>query len=318
MPSVQVILLLFLVMLLCGLPAIARYQHTTLANRADIATPVSAFFQEPSSCTATGDLEIVRFESRVFPVARSLRILLPRGYHRAVNRNRKYPVLYLNDGQDLFDVCTSLFNHEEWRVDETVSHLVASGTLAPLIVVGIDSAGKKLRPKEYLPYIDDTLTPPEPDPQGKLYPRFLFEEVIPFVESHYRVGPGPHNRVLGGSSYGAGIALYTMMVRPRSFRGLLLESPSIYADDYHLLKDARLVRSWPARIYIGTGTVNEPVDDVMKLKRLFETAGLEKERLRIVVQNGGKHSENWWAQRLPEALEFLFPYVKRTHRVGHP
>ena len=95
-----------------------------------------------------------------------------------------------------------------------------------------------------------------------------------------------------------------MIARPGSFRGLLLESPSIYADDYHLLKDARSVRNWPDRIYIGTGTVNEPVDDVMKLKAFFEKAGLDKKRLRISVQEGGKHSENWWAQRLPKCSRF--------------
>jgi enterochelin esterase-like enzyme len=252
----------------------------------------------------------------MFPVARNLRVLLPRGYHNAANRNRRYPALYLNDGQDLFDVCTSLFNREEWRVDETVNDLIATGKLPPLIVVGIDSAGKRERPREYLPYVDDTLTPPEPDPRGKLYPRFLLDEVVPFVESHYRVRSGARSRVLGGSSYGAGIALYATIARPGSFRGLLLESPSIYADDYHLLKDSLSVRNWPDRIYIGTGTINEPLDDVMKLKAFFEKAGLDKKRLRIVVQEGGQHSENWWAQRLSGALEFLFPIKGKVSAVG--
>lgn len=303
------ILRLFMMMLLFGLTASGRSQQTPRPGRAGIAAQTAAVTREPP-CTATGDLEIVPFESRVFPVPRSLRILLPAGYHDPANQNRRYPVLYLNDGQDLFDICTSLFNHEEWRVDETVHDLMATGRLPPLIVVGIDNAGKRLRPKEYLPYVDDTLAPPEPDPQGKLYPRFLFDEVIPFVESHYRVLSGAQNRVIGGSSYGAGIALYTVIACPGSFRGLLLESPSIYADDYHLLKDAGSVRSWPDRIYIGTGTIMEPVDDVMKLKAFFEKAGFNNKRLRISVQAGGKHSESWWAQRLPKALDFLFPNGK--------
>ena len=195
------ILRLFMMMLLFGLTASGRSQQTPRPGRAGIAAQTAAVTREPS-CTATGDLEIVPFESRVFPVARSLRVLLPRGYHDAANRNRRYPVLYLNDGQDLFDVCTSLFNHEEWRVDETVNDLIATGKLPPLIVVGIDNAGKRLRPKEYLPYVDDTLTPPEPDPQGKLYPRFLFDEVIPFVESHYRVRPGRTIEYLEGRRTG--------------------------------------------------------------------------------------------------------------------
>jgi enterochelin esterase-like enzyme len=269
--------------------------------------------QAKPGCTATGDLDISPFESKVFPGARNLRVLIPDGYALPENRNRRYPVLYLNDGQNLFDVCTSLFNREEWRVDETVRNLVAKGGLRPLIVVGIDNGGKRLRPREYLPYVDDTLRPAEPDPQGKLYPTFLLDEVVPTIEKRYRVLAGSQNRVLGGSSYGAGAALYAVIRRPGSFGGLLLESPSIYASDYQLLKDAEAVHNWPQRIFIGTGTVREPVDDVARLKEFFRKNGLGDDRLRIVVQEGGTHSERWWAERLPQALQFLFP-VERKDR----
>jgi enterochelin esterase-like enzyme len=267
---------------------------------------VSAASAHTPQCTSTGDLEIISFASKVFPAPRSLRILLPAGYRLPENRKRRYPVLYLNDGQNLFDVCTSVFNREEWGVDETVSELTASGRLPPLIVVGIDNGGRLLRPKEYLPYVDETLSPPEPHPQGKLYPQFLLGEVVPFVESRYRVLPGSRNRVLGGSSYGAGIALFTVMSRPGSFAGLLLESPSIYADGDHLLMDAASVRVWPRRIYVGTGTIQEPVEDVQKLEAVLRKAGLGDDRLCVVIQQGAAHSEKWWADRLAKALEFLF------------
>jgi enterochelin esterase-like enzyme len=270
------------------------------------ALSASASSAQNQPCTATGDLVIAPFVSKVFPAPRSLRILLPTGYRLPANRKRHYPVLYLNDGQNLFDVCTSLFNREEWRVDETVGELVAKGELDPLIVVGIDNGGRQLRPKEYLPYVDETLSPPEPHPEGKLYPQFLLDEVVPFVERRYRVLRGSRNRVLGGSSYGAGIALFTVMDRPGSFAGLLLESPSIYADDDHLLRYAAAVRVWPRRIYVGTGTVQEPVEDVQKLEALLRSAGLGKDRLCVVVQQGAAHSEKWWAGRLANALQFLF------------
>src|SRR6266850_7442399 len=68
---------------------------------------------------------------------------------------------------------------------------LTNGKLDPLIVVGIDNGGWQLRPKEYLPYVDETLSPPEPHPEGKLYPRFLLDEVVPFVEARYRVLRGP-------------------------------------------------------------------------------------------------------------------------------
>jgi predicted alpha/beta superfamily hydrolase len=227
---------------------------------AALACALSCFGQTPA-CTATGNLEIVDFRSTVFANARKLRILLPSGYRES---SKRYPVLYLNDGQNLFDVCTSIFEPEEWRVDETVGQLI-----------------------------------------GAQYPRFLLDEVVPFVESRYRTDP--RNRVLGGSSYGAGIALYTVIARPGSFRGLLMESPSIYAGDYHLLKEAERVNLWPRRIYLGTGTVGEPVDDVQRLAEFFKKKGVIGNRLHVVVQQGGAHTEKWWADRLPEALKFLFP-----------
>jgi enterochelin esterase-like enzyme len=261
--------------------------------------------QKPD-CTASGDLEIVPFTSKVFPTTRNLRVLLPPGYRLSKNHAHRYPVLYMNDGQNLFDICTSIFQPEEWQMDEAIAALTTSGKIPPLIVVGIDSAGKRFRPKEYLPYVDEFLKPPEPDPQGKLYPSFLMDEVIPFVEKRYRVLQYPANRALGGSSYGAGAALYAAIQRPGAFGGLLLESPSVYADNDHLLKDAAGVKVWPRRIFLGTGTVAEPVDDVEKLKAILQRAGLRDDRLRVVVQQGAGHSEKWWAQRLPEALEFLF------------
>jgi enterochelin esterase-like enzyme len=256
--------------------------------------------------SATGDIDKVEFTSKVFGNTRTLRILLPPGYRLAADSRHRYAVLYMNDGQNLYDVCTSIFNKEEWRVDETVPELVRSGNIPPLIVVGIDNAGRRNRPHEYLPYPDENLLPPDPNPQGKLYPQFLLDEVVPYIEQHYRTRPGAANRVLGGSSYGAGAALYAVIARPGSFYGLLLESPSVYASNYRLLQDAAGVAEWPKRIVIGTGTVNEPVQDSARLAALLRKAGLDDRRLRLVVQDGGEHSEKWWARRLPEALKFLF------------
>jgi len=101
---------------------------------------LASFFGSPekSSCTATGDLEIVHFESKVFPAQRNLRILLPAGYRLPENRHRRYPVLYLNDGQNLFDVCTAQFTGEEWsqlRRMEVVQAMLAAETSARLTMV---------------------------------------------------------------------------------------------------------------------------------------------------------------------------------------
>ncbi len=257
-------------------------------------------------CIVTGDLEIVPFSSTVFHNERKLRVWLPPGYRNASQKHHRYPVLYLNDGQDLFDACTSVFNAQEWHVDEAATKLIRAGKIPPIIIVGIDNAGKHERPNEYLPYPDKWLQPPMPVVHGMEYPRFLFTEVMPFVESHYRVDPDPAMTGIGGSSYGAGIALYTVLERPGEFGRLLLESPSLYAHDNYLLHRAGKNTVWPAKIFVGVGTVNEPQEDVESLKQTLLQKGLNSHHFKLVVQPGAAHDENAWAHRFPQALEFLY------------
>jgi predicted alpha/beta superfamily hydrolase len=94
----------------------------------------------PSSLVAqiAGDLHIPELHSRIFGNARKIRVLLPEGYDTPQNQNRRYPVLYMNDGQNLFDAATSLFNRMEWKVDETTRKLVDEHSIEPIIVVGIE------------------------------------------------------------------------------------------------------------------------------------------------------------------------------------
>src|SRR5688572_19601144 len=92
-----------------------------------------------------GDLRLQDFHSDVFGNTRILRVLLPPGYTLRVNSHRRYPVLYLNDGQNLFDATVSVFNPHEWEVDETVDRLTRAGEIEPIIIVGIDNAGRSGR-----------------------------------------------------------------------------------------------------------------------------------------------------------------------------
>lgn len=268
--------------------------------------PSSAHENGSTRCSVVGDLEVRPFSSTVFHNTRMLRIWLPPEYKSPEHNRDHYSVLYLNDGQDLFDACTSLFNAEEWKVDETATDLIRSRQVLPLIIVGIDNAGKRDRPKEYLPFPDDTLRPPVSNVHGKDYPRFLLDEVMPFINREYRTDTDPAKTGLGGSSYGAGIALYTVMMRPGRFGRLLLESPSLYAHDNFLLNEAERFTQWPARIYIGVGSINEPVGDVHRLAMILGKRGLSDQRLLVVEEPGGAHDENAWAQRFPRALQFLY------------
>ena len=245
-------------------------------------------------------------KSRIFRNSRLLRVWLPPGYDTPAERQHRYPVLYLNNGQNLFDACTSMFSANEWRVDETATALIQAQKIPPLIIIGIDNAGRRDRAREYLPYPDETLAPPTPDVHGRDYPRFLLGEVMPLIDREFRTDTSPASTGIGGSSYGAGIALYMVMKRPDRFGRLLLESPSLYAHDNFLLLQAEHFHQWPARIYVGVGSSGEPVEDVRRLEEILRGAGLGDTRLRVAVQAGAAHDEKAWAERFPGALQFLY------------
>jgi enterochelin esterase-like enzyme len=259
---------------------------------------------------ATGDLRLHEFRSRIFRNTRFLRVWLPPGYDDAENSGRHYPVFYLNDGQNLFETATA-FAGIEWKVDETADRLIREGVVPPLIVVGLDNATKD-RIREYMPY--RSMHPVMLRVQGRYYPDFLMKEVMPFVERSYRVASGPENTGLGGSSLGGLIALYTAMARPGVIGRLLLESPSLWASGRQLIRESRSVREWPERIFLAAGT-NEAgsversrtvVDDVRELAAILRRAVLSEQRLRLVIKDGAGHNEAAWAERFPEALQFLF------------
>jgi predicted alpha/beta superfamily hydrolase len=258
---------------------------------------------------ATGDLRIHEFQSRIFRNRRYLRVWLPPEYDQAKNLERRYPVFYLNDGQNLFEPATA-FAGVEWQVDETADRLIRAGTVPPLIIVGIDNAGKN-RMREYMPR--RSLQPMRWRVQGSRYPDFLTNEVMPFVARNYRVATGPQNTGLGGSSLGALIALYTAIVRPGLVGRLLLESPSLWAANRQLIRESRGVKQWPERVFLGCGTAEagrpdknqSVVDDVREMAGILRRAGLDERRLRIVIEEGAPHSESAWARRFPQALTFL-------------
>jgi len=260
--------------------------------------------------SATGDLRLHSFASRIFHNTRFLRVWLPPGYDDPENAGRRYPVLYLNDGQNLFEAETS-FTGVEWQVDETADRLIHEGAIPPMIIVGIDNAAKD-RIREYMPH--RSLNPVMLHAQGSRYPLFLIKEVMPFITRNYRVVPGSENTGLGGSSLGALVALYTARLRPWVFGKLLLESPSLWASNRMAIKDARKAKRWPSRIFLAVGTAEagrkdrdqSVVDDVRELAFILRRAGLDDRRLRLVIEEGATHHESAWARRFPEALTFLF------------
>jgi predicted alpha/beta superfamily hydrolase len=269
----------------------------------------------PPSCksTVSGDLRLHALESRIFGNSRTIRVLLPPGYDAPENQSRRYPVLYMLDGQNLFDACLSDVSHQEWGVDETVDRLVAEKKIPPLIVVGVDHAGKD-RAHEYLPYKDYGGGLFMAKPAGKHFPDFLTGEVMPLVDGRYRTLQGQPNTGIGGSSYGGVASLYALLAKPGSFGYGLIESPSLRVGKGQLVRDTNPLVAKPVKVFLAFGgkeADNPAINDKMvglvrQVEGNFRAAGYDDSNLRVVIEPEARHSEPAWASRLPEALTFLF------------
>jgi predicted alpha/beta superfamily hydrolase len=263
--------------------------------------------------TVNGDLRLHRLESHIFGNSRAIRVLLPPGYDSPENRSRRYPVLYMLDGQNLFDACLSDVSHNEWGLDETVYRLVAEKRIPPLIVVGVDYAGKE-RSYEYLPYKDYVGNPDMPEPAGRKFPDFLVKEVMPLVDGAYRTLTGQPNTGIGGSSYGGVATLYALLAQPGRFGYGLVESPTMWIGMGQLVRDTAPLIAMPRKVFFGFG--GKEADDPAISARMiglirivesnFRTAGYDDSNFRFVIGPDAIHTESAWAARLPGALTFLF------------
>jgi enterochelin esterase-like enzyme len=257
-----------------------------------------------------GELRLHEFSSRIFRNRRFLRVWVPAGYDLAENSGKRYPVFYLNDGQNLFETATS-FTGIEWQVGETAGRMIREGLIPPMIFVGIDNARLE-RIKEYLPY--RSVNPMVLRPRGTQYPEFLVKEVMPFVSLHYRVAKGAEHTALGGSSLGGLLSLHIAIAAPGVFGCVLLESPSLWIANRRVLKVCRGFRNWPEKMFVGVGTREvgredkdlETVENVRELVRILRRRGLDDRRLRVEIADGATHNEGAWAARFPEALRFFF------------
>jgi enterochelin esterase-like enzyme len=257
--------------------------------------------------------DTVEITSAVLGLSRRITVWVPDGARSPV----RGPVLYLNDGQNLFDSARS-YTGVTWRVAETAAWLIERRLIPPLVIVGIDH-GELRRAREYLP-VEDDRNPYARDPLAAEYASFVTTELMPFIEREYPVAHGASNTAFGGSSYGAVATLFTAMTNPGVFGRLLVESPSLYVGRGTLLRQARKVRRWPQRIYVGVGSAEtwrddwnrETVSNVRRLERILRAAGLGVRRLRVTVEEGASHSEAAWAGRFAQALEFLFGAGRRT------
>lgn len=300
--------------------------RTVLLGLAMAAGTCCAGQAKPCASTVTGELHVEHFASRVFPYPQTLRVWLPPGYHDAANAQRRYPVLYLFDAQNLFDRCGSM-NGEEWEVDEAATRLIAAGKMEPIVIVGIDAPddGPK-RASEYVA-LKDAIDPEVFEPLGMRLPEFFAKEVLPRVERQYRVRADRNGRAVGGASSAANATLSLLEDAPRLFGSVLIESLIESPGNGELVRRSANLTLPPVRAYVGVGG-----REMDRYRKEVEAGGLDADAVnRVIVRqskavaenlkaSGGEdiavkfvedpeasHWEKEWRKRIPAALEFLFP-----------
>ena len=259
----------------------------------------------PVPHTLTGNIRIHKnFHSKFLPNDRDVIVYLPPDYE--ADRKKRYPVLYLQDGQNLFDGATSFIPGVEWGVDETAEALITSHVIEPLIIVGIYNTGDH-RKNEYTPTKDPYLNS---GGEADLYGRLLVEELKPCIDAQYRTLKSPINTGLGGSSLGGLVSLYLGLKYPKVYGKLAIMSPSVWWGENVILQFVQELKSKPKqRIWLDMGTKEggNAIEGARLLRDALVARGwVLNNDLKYFEAEGAGHSERAWAQRVGPMLKFLF------------
>jgi len=277
----------------------------TVDNWAD--QPVSTITGDVTTHTVPGFLS-----------GRRVWVYLPPDYH--LRADQRYPVLYMFDGQNLFDEATSYAG--EWEVDETCEGLITAGLMSPVIVVGVDNGGLD-RIDEYTPWYDPGFGD---GGGGEAHIQQFIDVLMPWVDTNYRTLTGPYATGLAGSSLGGLMSLYAAYAHPDVFGVIGALSPSIWWNSEELLDYAAGQSKPDSKVYMDMGTIesgsmvdedgngiDDNIDELRAMRDLMVGQGFVlDDDLMVVEDEGGMHNEWYWAQRFPGTLQFLFPPTPET------
>lgn len=240
---------------------------------------------------------------------RALRVYLPAAYRTEPERH--FPVLYMHDGQNLFDPALS-FSGVAWDVGTTLDALIAAGEVAPIIVVGIDSTQTRI--EEYTPCCDPK------HGGGKLdaYTKFFLNTVKPLVDFRYRTIDNSSGTALMGSSLGGLASVEIALANPDKVGMAAGISSSFWWNGGEVIQRARQpIESRFPQLYLDAGTVDDGLANTIAMCAALIHIGYNEGRnLECALISGGRHHERDWAARLARPLKFLFPAKVCTGDAG--
>lgn len=254
--------------------------------------------QKPGTKSASVQVLSDSFYMPQLKTFRKIWIYLPAGY---TTTNKRYPVIYMQDAQNLFDEATAFSG--EWGVDETLDSLAASGG-QELIVVGIENGGNE-RLNEYAPWKNAQYG----GGKGEAFAAFLADTLKPFVDRHYRTKRQAKYTAVAGSSMGGLISLYTGLKYPEKFGYMGIFSPSIWFAKRDLMYFVNSNRNKlrHSRMYIVAGK-NESAEmqaDIAELTNLLLQKGINPKNIRTKIDAYGVHNEAYWRGEFPAAVTWF-------------
>ncbi len=252
---------------------------------------------ETATSTVAGNVQVLKaFHSPELDNERDIAVYLPPGY---LGGHKRYPVVYMHDGQNLFDEATSFAG--EWQVDETMERWSPRGMEA--IIVGIPNAGPK-RLDEYSPFVDRRGMGGD----GDAYLDFIVHTLKPRIDADWRTLPGRSHTGTVGSSMGGLISLYALFAHADAFGFVGAMSPSCWFANHAIFRYIRERSYIPGKIYLDMGTSEGRmmVEDARRMRALLRRKGYRSGHdLLYVEEQGAAHNEAAWAGRLGTALHFL-------------
>ena len=264
----------------------------------------------PTMRTLVGNIRYLRkVPSRFLPRKRDIIVWLPPDYED--NPKKRYPVLYMHDGQNLMDKATA-YSGEEWRVDEAAQQLVQAGDVEPIIIVGIYNTEDRFA--EYTQVKDTGEFAQHGGGNADAYGRFIVEELKPMIDRTFRTKEDPETTGLAGSSLGGLVTMYLGVKYPNVFRRLAVVSPSVFWANKDIVTRVKaLKKKQPLKIWMDIGTEEskgsqETVDDARLLRDTLVAEGwVAGKDLKYVEVAGAVHSESAWADRIDDVLKYLYP-----------
>lgn len=246
------------------------------------------------------------FRSRILRANRDVTVYLPPGYD--ADAEQPYPLLILQDGQNLFDPETSFIRGQTWRVAETADEVMESGEVEPVVIAGVANGGEK-RLAEYTPSRDWKMGGGDAAKYGEM----LTRELLPFLRSEYHVSGEAAETGAGGSSLGGLVSLWLGLRYPETFGRLAVLSPSVWWNHKYIVSyvnDRAPELKRRPRIWLDVGDAEgrrTMADAELLAGRLKAQGWREGVDLQFERVAGGRHDEDSWAERVGPMLRFLYP-----------